>query len=431
MEKCPPFCRYCTPEKLAAGALLGEVEEDDRFIYLEGCGHCVESSAMDQWMDVKDDEGLIILKRCPICRSRLSWMCRYSKVLKMNWDAIESVKKRIFGDEGKIEELLEQLEKKLSEASTQESKFYPQFLNSICARIDRDKKIGCRRADLNWNAVRWMEWILDEWVRASRHAVQCKGMKRVWGSLKGVRGRWRNLFWVVSKRQWPLERCEMLAFYREKQRLEDFTKVCRVLKEAHSGDKELFAKNLLGMVGRQNFARVMQILKDDKSYNPTCQDEFEEAFRKFSGPMRVTLAISEQERLSIVEAFGGQGTGRWFKCPNGHVYVITECAGAITVGRCPECRERIGGLQHRVWEDNYLAVEMDGADEPAYDRTLRIDQQGIRDVMRREEEAVQLAIRRNREEAFALAVRVAREDARRRVRGAILAAARGRGRDGN
>lgn len=40
--------------------------------------------------------------------------------------------------------------------------------------------------------------------------------------------------------------------------------------------------------------------------------------------------------------------GRWFKCPNGHYYVITECGGAMQEGKCNECGATIGGGNHRV-----------------------------------------------------------------------------------
>lgn len=58
--------------------------------------------------------------------------------------------------------------------------------------------------------------------------------------------------------------------------------------------------------------------------------------------------------------------GHWYKCPNGHIYVITECGGANQIGTCNECGARIGGTNHRLLEDNSLAPEMDGARFPAW-----------------------------------------------------------------
>lgn len=75
--------------------------------------------------------------------------------------------------------------------------------------------------------------------------------------------------------------------------------------------------------------------------------------------------IIEIERKQIVKAIGLK-QGHWFKCPKGHIYVITECGGAMQVGKCNECGERIGGMNHQVVPGNSLAYEMDGARYPAW-----------------------------------------------------------------
>jgi len=44
--------------------------------------------------------------------------------------------------------------------------------------------------------------------------------------------------------------------------------------------------------------------------------------------------------------------GRFNECPNGHVYVIGECGGAMQEASCPECGAAIGGSNHRVLSTN-------------------------------------------------------------------------------
>ena len=63
-------------------------------------------------------------------------------------------------------------------------------------------------------------------------------------------------------------------------------------------------------------------------------------------------------------------SGRWFKCPNGHIYLITECGGATETATCNECGYAIGGESHIILPENKLATEMDGALEPAYPGAL-------------------------------------------------------------
>jgi len=67
----------------------------------------------------------------------------------------------------------------------------------------------------------------------------------------------------------------------------------------------------------------------------------------------------------VVQAMGLK-QGHWYKCPNGHIYCIGDCGGAMMESRCNECGEIIGGESHRLRSDNTLAREMDGASTSAW-----------------------------------------------------------------
>ena len=53
---------------------------------------------------------------------------------------------------------------------------------------------------------------------------------------------------------------------------------------------------------------------------------------------------------------GYTGQGHVFTCPNGHVYFIGECGGAMEESRCVECGAIIGGRQLRLAEGNQAAM---------------------------------------------------------------------------
>ncbi|XP_065578622.1 NFX1-type zinc finger-containing protein 1-like [Artemia franciscana] len=74
------------------------------------------------------------------------------------------------------------------------------------------------------------------------------------------------------------------------------------------------------------------------------------------------VGIPDYERKMVVQAMGLK-QGHWYKCPNGHIYCIGDCGGAMMESRCNECGEIIGGESHRLRSDNTLAREMDGARE--------------------------------------------------------------------
>lgn len=77
------------------------------------------------------------------------------------------------------------------------------------------------------------------------------------------------------------------------------------------------------------------------------------------------LGISNKEKIEILQAMGLR-QGHWYKCPNGHIYCITECGGAMEQSTCPECHCMIGGSSHTLRSDNAVATEMDGASHAAW-----------------------------------------------------------------
>lgn len=73
--------------------------------------------------------------------------------------------------------------------------------------------------------------------------------------------------------------------------------------------------------------------------------------------------LSVEEKKMIWEVMSkdvGSGVGsfggHWYECPNGHIYTIGECGGAMEESICPECGEKIGGKQHKVTAGNRVSV---------------------------------------------------------------------------
>lgn len=59
--------------------------------------------------------------------------------------------------------------------------------------------------------------------------------------------------------------------------------------------------------------------------------------------LKTGMGITEVERMEIVKALD-MTQGHWFKCPNGHLYAIGECGGAMETAKCNECGAAIGQL---------------------------------------------------------------------------------------
>ncbi|PSN54473.1 NFX1-type zinc finger-containing protein 1 [Blattella germanica] len=103
-------------------------------------------------------------------------------------------------------------------------------------------------------------------------------------------------------------------------------------------------------------------LKDSSPFISLINYFFQEKFIK---DVKSLSIITDVERKQIVKAIGMK-PGHWYKCPNGHFYVITECGGAMQVGKCNECGDRIGGQNHNLLTTNRHAPEMDNSRFPAW-----------------------------------------------------------------
>ncbi|KAJ6625897.1 P-loop containing nucleoside triphosphate hydrolase protein [Mycena sp. CBHHK59/15] len=69
--------------------------------------------------------------------------------------------------------------------------------------------------------------------------------------------------------------------------------------------------------------------------------------------------LSLDEQMKVVQALNFSHTGHFYQCPQGHVYVITECGGAMERSSCPECGASIGGTSHTLDSTNARAMEFE------------------------------------------------------------------------
>ncbi|KAJ8489534.1 hypothetical protein ONZ51_g2873 [Trametes cubensis] len=71
--------------------------------------------------------------------------------------------------------------------------------------------------------------------------------------------------------------------------------------------------------------------------------------------------VSLEELTQVVKAFRTEftHTGHFYKCPNGHTFVIGDCGGAVQTSFCPECGAAIGGSGHTLIASNRRADELE------------------------------------------------------------------------
>ncbi|KAJ6499128.1 hypothetical protein C8R45DRAFT_981206 [Mycena sanguinolenta] len=69
--------------------------------------------------------------------------------------------------------------------------------------------------------------------------------------------------------------------------------------------------------------------------------------------------VSLDEKMAVVRGMNFSHAGHFYQCPQGHVYVITECGGAMERANCPECGAPIGGTGHALDSTNTRAVDLE------------------------------------------------------------------------
>ncbi|NXE92852.1 ZNFX1 protein, partial [Menura novaehollandiae] len=346
-EPCPKKCLVCDHEELTQIFFGFEDDPDARFVQLEDCGHIFESQGLDHYMDKDDD--VIKLKVCPQCQTPIRKNLRYGTSVKRHVDEIEQVKQKIQGPAQEIESSRQRLQAALAVNAVLKSNLpHKHFMleEKLKTSDPSTKSIGLIENLLNFykcvadltnsmnkideNERKGLRKRLDEvqeWLDKPR--ISFTGQE-----LSDLQSEIQRLTYLLNL----LARCKTPSWMMSPDIAAEIDGACKILK----GTKKFTA---------EDEAAVKAHLKKIRAVLP------------MSG-----LGISEAERVQIVSAIGCP-RGHWFKCKNGHIYVIGECGGAMQRSRCPECHEVIGGMNHTLESTNSLAPEMDGATHAAWSDT--------------------------------------------------------------
>jgi len=129
-----------------------------------------------------------------------------------------------------------------------------------------------------------------------------------------------------------------------------------------NGMQNSFTNELKDLVGNME-----ALLMSCKIYTADRDKDIEKISELIREKFDGLAIITEEERKMIHKAMsksfldGYRGQGHWCKCPNGHIYVVTECGGPMEQATCPECKVPIGGRNHQHAPGVTVASEMDGA----------------------------------------------------------------------
>ncbi|KAM9410372.1 NFX1-type zinc finger-containing protein 1 [Pholidichthys leucotaenia] len=360
-DKCPSKCRLCDRDEITEIFFGTESEPDAYFIQLEDCGHIFECTAMDQYMGMEDNnqenEGEVMaikLKECPRCRTPIRKNLRYGSHINQSLSEIEMVKQKINGQQLDIEEQRRILQ----------DRWEVNLSSELCGQREYmciDDQLGEKYLTVKDLWV--LENKMDFLVRVGKlQKIQFESMTvmNMFSFRKKVE---EFVLWLSSQHQKFTDQ-QVSDLQKELSRL---NLLAELNARCHKAEERGQANQFLDEV-----QRIRDVLEMPGQFTEEAQFVVKEAMKELEKKIPLTgLGINEEERKMIVSAMKMQ-PGHWYKCPNGHVYVITECGGAMESRRCPDCNATIGGQNHALVSGNQVASEMDGAQHAAWSEANNI-----------------------------------------------------------
>ena len=359
---CPRLCRICDQEELQTIFLGNEDEPGALYIELVDCKHVFEVNDLDYWMEgIQDSETdlAVQLKVCPRCKTPIRRSLRYGNIVKKTLADIENVKKIKLEEQRQLKQKRFELEERIDKLVEKHPKVVKYGVDRLRVHrladdpdayttLDNQLQFFSRLCEIDEMFFKRPEMAnfvtrASELVRKKRQICKHLQQKTLLTDQE-VKDISKNIAFLTLCCQFE---CMLWKIDKDDKN--------SVLTEEIKASIES-AKEILSRQG--NAINTPLAVTDDE------QAIVASVIEKVSKELEV-LRLTPKERDDINKALKLR-KGHWFKCRNGHLYIITECGGAMQKRKCPDCDEMIGGSNHKLAEGNQLAPEMDGAKHPAW-----------------------------------------------------------------
>ena len=366
-ETCPKFCRVCNEEEVCEVFFGTEDDDDARFIMLSDCGHLLEVCSLDKWIEAESNQpGIVQFKTCPKCKTPIRKSLRYCNEIKQILKDVEEIKRRQFISKNDLMEKLKTFERgtqnssslsfieseiELLKSHAAQENLHPYRINAMLVQIT----ILNSMLDVCKIISTIKQSVASQLVSNS---IICD-LKSISNALEGTKRFIMQDF--LSQQQVEDAVCEC-------RRLSCAAKLCDLLCKLHDKNCKLNPNEELSI------SHQVKVIHESGWKRKRMDEEHESAVLKVIKDISETYhvdGLSVKERNTIVSAIG-LPKGHWFKCPNGHLYCIGECGGAMETSKCPECGETIGGQQHTLTSGNVHAPEIDGSSHPAWSEAANL-----------------------------------------------------------
>ncbi|CAF3694346.1 unnamed protein product [Rotaria sp. Silwood1] len=365
-EPCPSQCRICHKDVVQEIFFGSEDEPDARFVFLPDCKHIIEVTELDKFVKRFDnnsnDKTVIRFPECPRCRQKIHYCTRYMSIINKAHNLISQVKKKILGNSTKeqinnrrtdlIKEY-EELQKNLIEIN------FDKSMQDFILLYKRKRFVTDDMLNLITNIIQFLNEIDD--ILIGRHK---KLPKNIFEDL--VNFPLQHIVKYLFKQQFHRNFAE--------QQLQDIQSELKRIRRVIYIETLIFSlKQTLKPNEKEGIDSMQYLTKKPGPFTDQDRQKFDDLAQQFEYLNNLPgLGITENERIAIVSALNMK-QGHWYICPNGHPYVITECGGANQESQCPDCRERIGGQNHRLLETNRHFGLMDDSRHAAWSNEANLN----------------------------------------------------------
>jgi hypothetical protein len=334
-EPCPELCRLCHASYQDTITLLelGEAEPSERFLQLADCGHLFAVHALDRWMDelqaTSSSGGKIKMPACPGCRAPIRRSLRYADIVRRCSLEVEQAKMRSWLGPELRHDVLAELQRSESRCGGTHTDEYARALHkqirALKERVARHPRAATLHLVLAELALRRANNDKPD----ARTAARQEAIQHLETCLRLV---------AVDEAGEPRSdaepTCDPALTLRQRALTAHLALLHWGLALAHvEAQAEAARRRLEGSrlaAQRAGIAGTAALIDIDTA-----------------------LADVAQTELKLQEAaVDGVERGSWHRCPNGHLYVIGECGGAVSKGTCPDCGETVGGANHTLAPGN-------------------------------------------------------------------------------
>ncbi|XP_026822366.1 NFX1-type zinc finger-containing protein 1-like [Rhopalosiphum maidis] len=377
-EPCPPLCRICQEKDVTKIVFGNEDEPNARFIYLEDCKHSIESEALTKWMNQNDEE--ICLKQCPLCKTPILKTQRFMNQVKVILEDVSKIKMIQYGELALIRNKMKTL---IDSLKFLDKNFFLNYIGFKNPRIKNLWNTFCKpllgftsnkrsKFTLPASDIESLNFVIDLFTTISKFKIRIKEINDVQKKQIII----NHFDWILSVAftyAQQLSNQQKIDISMEMARGSRIISLFEIMSDTkfqmavniQTSDTNEIKKIVDNMEALLFSCNMYTLSKDQDIQNLT-----EEIQQKIDGLPLITDKERQMIHAAMSTSFaeGIKAQGHWCKCPNGHIYCVTECGGPMQQSICPDCKIPIGGQSHRHVLGITVASEMDGA------RNLRFQQ---------------------------------------------------------